>query len=64
LPNTNTQQKQQRHTLQKQTPTPNKQCGRCSRPLSRNQGTHTGDKPPRTPQPHRGQGIVRNQTGV
>jgi hypothetical protein len=58
LPNTNTQQKQQRHTLQKQTPTPNTphhrhplstreprlgtyQCGRCSRPLSRNQTTKT-----------------------
>ena len=51
LPNTNTQQKQQRHTLQKQTPTPptltgEQQCGRCSRPLSRNQTTRNNSPPP------------------
>src|SRR5688572_12082077 len=51
LPNTNTQQKQQRHTLQKQHPhkkqpnqppsqeTDQELCGRCSRPLSTNQTT-------------------------
>ena len=63
LPNTNTQQKQQRHTLQKQTPTqtptphpthhndgPNQGaalCGRCSRPLFTNQTTR--DQPAPTP---------------
>ena len=57
LANTNTQQKQQRHTLQKQTPTPltptnpqpgiwAHQCGRCSRPLSRNQTTRNQQPPP------------------
>ncbi len=59
LPNTNTQQKQQRHTLQNKHPhTPHpttnpqqqgrlgtQQCGRCSRPLSNNQT-------PRDNQPH------------
>ena len=65
LPNTNTQQKQQRHTLQKQTPTHDQphptnkrgaqgqQCGRCSRPLSRNQTTRDPPGPTATQPGHR-----------
>jgi hypothetical protein len=48
LPNTNTQQKQQRHTLQKQTPTPTNSAGdaRVHYPEIKQQETHQAPRQP------------------